>query len=73
MVRKKGILFYQGGKLFSKTAFHQVLTNNSSSFQGGCQTSFFFFFFFLALLWEVTKETGLRMAFGKPGKSQSQS
>lgn len=43
MVRKKGILFYQWGNLFSKTAFHQVLTNNSSSFQGGCQTSFFFF------------------------------
>ena len=64
--------------MFSKTAFHQVLTNNSSSFQGGCQTSFFcfvfvFFVFFCSLIVGGDKETGLRMAFGKPGKSQSQS
>ena len=36
--------------MFSKTAFHQVLTNNSSSFQGGCQTSFVCLFVCFSLI-----------------------
>lgn len=67
--QKKGNLLSSWRKVLYKASFYQIFTNNLPSFQGGCQTCILP----LALLWEVTKDTGLRMAFGEPVKSQSQS